>query len=270
MPELPEVETVCKGLKDIMDKRVEKVFRSEKKLRFETQMDISELKNNSVLDIKRRARYIIIDFSRGMSLLVHLGMSGKFIVVDKFSKLKHDHFALQFNDNSWLVFNDARRFGFVDLLKSKNLGKHKMLANLGPEPLSDEFNLKYFSEQLSNKKMNIKTSLMDNKIVVGVGNIYASESLFDAGILPDKLSNSLKEIEVRKLLKSIKKIIKNAIQANGSSIRDYVDSGGNAGSFQNNFKVYSRFEEKCLICKDLIKKIKQNGRSTFYCSTCQK
>ena len=153
-----------------------------------------------------------------------------------------------------------------------------MLVKLGPEPLSDEFNFKYLKEKLSSKKMNIKTTMMDNEIVVGVGNIYINESLFDAKISPLKNANDLSEKEIKSLIVSIKKTIATAIDLGGSSISDYVDSKGDLGNFQNSFKVYGRANEKnskdlegkCLLCKNLIRKIKQNGRSSFYCPKCQK
>ena len=197
-------------------------------------------------------------------------MSGRITVSKTFKVLKHDHFALEFSDKSWLIFNDPRRFGFVDLIKTADLEKHKMLAKLGPEPLSKEFNLSDLKTKLSSKKMNIKTTMMDNEIVVGVGNIYINESLFNSGISPLRSANDLKDFELKKLISSIKKIIQNAIDLGGSSISDYDDAKGELGNFQSNFKVYGRALENCLHCKKQIQGIVQNGRSSFYCLTCQK
>lgn len=270
MPELPEVETVRRGLAVIEGKKINRVFRSDKKMRIESSLDLQSLKGAKISEISRRARYLIIHLSNKTSLIIHLGMSGKITVCDSFKKLKHDHFACEFEDGKWLIFNDTRRFGFVDLVETKNLPNHKMLSKLGFEPLSEEFTTQYLQNQLKNKKMNIKTTMMDNEIVVGVGNIYINESLFDSGISPIRAANSLKENEIKKLISSIKKIIKNAIDLGGSSISDYVTAAGELGNFQNTFKVYGRAKEKCLLCKNLIQKIVQNGRSSFYCQHCQK
>lgn len=278
MPELPEVETIRRGLSGLVGKKVKTVFRSNKNLRIKSTEDLTKLVNAKITKIDRKARYLIIDFSNSHSLIIHLGMSGRITIADKFQELKHDHFSCKFDDDSWLIFNDTRRFGFVDLIESKKLKTHKMLVKLGPEPLSDEFNFKYLKEKLSSKKMNIKTTMMDNEIVVGVGNIYINESLFDAKISPLKNANDLSEKEIKSLIVSIKKTIATAIDLGGSSISDYVDSKGDLGNFQNSFKVYGRANEKnskdsegkCLLCKNLIRKIKQNGRSSFYCPKCQK
>ena len=270
MPELPEVETVRRGLENLVGQKIVRVFLSDKKLRIDSSLDLQDLVNAKILEILRRARYLIINFSNKKSLILHLGMSGKISVSAAFEQLKHDHFVCEFADKKWLIFNDARRFGFVDLVETKNLAKHKMLAKLACEPLSSEFDLPYFSQKLRHKKMNIKTTLMDNEIVVGVGNIYANESLFDAAISPLRDSCNLQKNEVKKLLASIKKIIKSAIDFGGSSISDYVHTNGDSGKFQNNFKVYGREKLNCLLCKTAIQRIVQNGRSTFYCASCQK
>jgi formamidopyrimidine-DNA glycosylase len=269
MPELPEVETVRKGLENLVSRKIATIFRSNKKLRFESTLNLADLEGAKITEINRRARYLIIGFSNKTSLILHLGMSGRVTSVNDFEQLKHDHFAMEFTDESWLIFNDPRRFGFVDLIKTKNLETHKMLAKLGPEPLSTEFNFADLKKKLARKKMNIKTTMMANEIVVGVGNIYINESLLDSGISPLRPANELKDAEIKKLISSIKKIIKNAIELGGSSISDYVNSKGELGYFQNKFKVYGRDKENCLHCKNQIQRIVQNGRSSFYCSTCQ-
>lgn len=270
MPELPEVETICRGLMKLNEKKVKNFFKSDKKLRIESKLDFKLIKNAKITQIHRRARYIIIDFDNKKSLIIHLGMSGRIIFRKDFKKLKHDHFILEFDDGNFLIFNDPRRFGFVDLLLTKDLEKHQSIKNLGPEPFSKEFNAKYLFEKLKNKKINIKTAMMDNKIVVGVGNIYINESLFDSKISPLRQALSLKFNEVENLVNSIKKILKKAIDSGGSSINDYVDLDGNVGNFQENFQIYQKNDKKCLHCKCLIKRIVQNGRSTFYCEKCQK
>ena len=283
MPELPEVETIRQGLEGLVGKKIHKIFRSEKKLRIASTLDLSMLIGKIINKINRRARYLIIDFSGGYSLIIHLGMSGSVVMntrttrvdeLEKNSKLiakaKHDHFICEFNDGARLIFNDPRRFCFVDLIHAKDLPQHKMLAKLGPEPLSTNFNEKYLAKKLSGKKMNIKTTMMDNEIVVGVGNIYINESLFEAGISPLRSASSLKKSEIAKLVKVIKNILQKAIALGGSSINDYVDSNGGKGNFQNNFKVYGNNGKKCLHCNGVVTKIVQNGRSSFYCKNCQK
>lgn len=299
MPELPEVETVRQGLQCLIGKKVIEIFRSEKKLRISSTLDLQLLNHSLVKEIKRRARYLIIDFTNKTiksanndggkySLILHLGMSGSIVIESSLSMTgdrnknltnytystakypQHNHFICSFEDNLRLVFNDPRRFGFVDLIYSKDLTKHKMLAKLGPEPLSDEFNAEYLAKKLREKKTNIKTTMMDNEIVVGVGNIYINESLFAVKISPLQTANSLKKPEITKLVHTIKTILQKAIELGGSSISDYVDSAGNRGNFQNNFKVYGQAGKKCLHCNSIIAKIVQNGRSSFYCKNCQK
>lgn len=270
MPELPEIETIRRGLQDLVGQKVNQVFRSDKKMRFGSTLDLNLINKAKITEITRRARYLILNFDNSKSLIMHLGMSGKVTRCDEFEELKHDHFACLLSDKSWIVLNDPRRFGFMDLVESKHLNQHKMLAKLGPEPLSDEFNAKYLKEQLQKKKMNIKTTMMDNVIVVGVGNIYINESLLNSKISPLREACSLKDTEIKKLITSIKTIISKAIELGGSSINDYVDAKGDLGNFQNTFKVYGRENEKCLLCNNLIRKIKQNGRSSFYCDHCQR
>lgn len=269
MPELPEVETVCRGLQGLVEKQVKEIFRSNKKMRFESSLDLNLIHHAKITEITRRARFLIMHFSNDKSLILHLGMSGKITLCNEFQQLKHDHFALSFNDQSWIVFNDTRRFGFMDLIENKNLKTHKMLAKLGPEPTSSKFNDAYLKEKLKKKTINIKTAMMDNEIVVGVGNIYINESLFDSKISPLRESSSLNDAEIKTLIFSIKKIIKKAIKLGGSSINDYADAKGDLGYFQNSFKVYGRDQENCLLCNDFIRKIKQNGRSSFFCTNCQ-
>ncbi len=270
MPELPEVETIRRGLTNLSGRKVKRVFRSDKKMRIASTLDLQGLKGAKILDVTRRARYLIINFDNKKSLILHLGMSGKVTRNTDFQQLKHDHFACEFDDDSWMIFNDTRRFGFLDLIETKNLKTHKMLSKLGPEPLSNDFNFPDLKEKLRSKKMNIKTTMMDNEIVVGVGNIYINESLFNSGISPLREASSLQENEIKKLISSIKKIIKKAVDLGGSSISNYVNAEGDLGNFQNTFKVYGREKLNCLQCSDLIQKIKQNGRSSFYCQQCQR
>jgi formamidopyrimidine-DNA glycosylase len=270
MPELPEVETVKRGLENLTGKIFRQIFRSDKNLRINSHLDLQLLRDAKIKEFSRRARYLIIHFYGDLSLIVHLGMSGRITLKETFDKQKHDHFAAKIDDGTWLIFNDPRRFGFVDLLKTKDLDRHKMLSKLGPEPLSNDFDFADFAPKLAKKTKDIKTTIMENEIVVGVGNIYASESLFDCGILPTRQAKSLNKAEINKLISSIKKTLKAAIDAGGSSISDYVDSHGNVGNFQNNFRVYERSGEKCLQCKNPIQRIVLAGRASFFCNKCQK
>jgi formamidopyrimidine-DNA glycosylase len=270
MPELPEVETIRRDLEILHQQKIIAIYRSDKKMRLDSSVDLQKLVNAKINQINRQARYLLIDLDNKHTLIIHLGMSGRLSIVNKFSQLKHDHFACQISDQQWLVFNDPRRFGFIDLIENKNLPQHKMLAKLAVEPLSEQFNFQYLKAKLANKTLNIKTAIMDNKIVVGVGNIYASESLFDAKISPIRSANSLKDSELKKLVASIKKIISNAIEQKGSSISDYYDAKGNLGNFQNNHLVYDKANQPCRVCDNEIIRIVQNARASFYCQKCQK
>lgn len=289
MPELPEVETICRGLEqNIISKKILSIQTSDKNLRLPFPKNFADLESQKIISVVRRARYILIEVSslylgesslrqqtmgvHNKILLIHLGMSGKVLTKEKLpTKLeKHDHFVIKFSDGSCLIYNDPRRFGLVDLVEKTKITEHKMIKNLGPEPLSDEFNEKYLAEKLKGKKLNIKTTMMDNAIVVGVGNIYINESLFESKISPTRDAGSLNLKELEILVANIKKILQKAIKLGGSTLRDYVKSNGDVGGFQFDFKVYGREGQDCLISAGKIKKIKQNGRSSFYCSNCQK
>lgn len=275
MPELPEVETIKIGLETkILNKKITNIYRSNKNLREDSKINLEKIKNTSFTKIIRRARYIIIENDSNYCLLIHLGMSGRIISQNnnilQYKKQKHDHFILELNKSSIIVFNDPRRFGFIDLIHKKNIENHKYLRNLGPEPFDKNFDKFYLQNKLKNISKNIKTTIMDNKIVVGVGNIYANESLFMSGILPTKPANLLNIYEIENLIVAIQYILKNAIKLGGSSINDYVNTNGELGNFQNNFKIYGQEAKNCVQCDKIILRIVQNGRSTFYCKKCQK
>ena len=275
MPELPEVETIKTSLinANIINGKITEIFRSQYKLRTASTLDLKELTNLTIKKISRRARYLMIELDNQTSLIIHLGMSGRLLLKTTSPTTKHDHFAIKINyqnDDKWLIFNDPRRFGLIDLIDNQNIKQHQLLAKLGPEPLSADFNHQYLANKLANKNINIKTSLMDNQIVVGVGNIYANESLFLSKILPLRSSKSINDAEIKNLVKSIKFILNQAIENKGSSINDYVDADGNIGNFQNNFKVYGRMNQNCIKCSNKIEKVMQNGRSSFFCQKCQK
>ena len=275
MPELPEVETIKIGLETkILNKKITNFYRSNKSLREDSEINLEKIRNTSFIKIIRRARYIILENDSNHCLLIHLGMSGRIISQNndilQYKRQKHDHFILELNKSSIIIFNDPRRFGFIDLIHKKNIENHKYLRNLGPEPFDKNFDKFYLQNKLKNISKNIKTTIMDNKIVVGVGNIYANESLFMSGILPTKPANLLNIYEIENLIVAIQYILKKAIEAGGSSINDYVNSNGELGNFQNNFKIYGQEAKNCVQCNKIILRIIQNGRSTFFCKKCQK
>lgn len=273
MPELPEVETVRSGLeKTIKGKLISSYFTSGKKMRqMPKKSELELLKNAKIKNIKRRSKYLLIELSNCNILIIHLGMSGKVIFKDrKYKPQKHDHLILSFSDESKMVFNDPRRFGLYLIVDEKNIKAHKLFKDLGPEPLTSEFDANYLKDILKSKSVNIKQAIMDAANVVGVGNIYAAESLFRSGINPQTASNKINLNKLISLTQNIKQVLLEAIESGGSTLRDYVRSDGGLGYFQNKHYVYGRENLPCFICTTKIKRIRQQGRSTFYCPKCQK
>ena len=271
MPELPEVETTCCGIAPhIENNTISKVIVRNRSLRWPIptglNKKLSSLKINSVT---RRAKYILINTDKG-SLIIHLGMSGSLRILKSNAPIdKHDHFELQFNDGICLRLRDPRRFGCVLWEKDDPLF-HKLLINLGPEPLDAEFDAQLLFEKSRKRKTSIKQFIMDAKIVVGVGNIYASEALFMSGINPKKLTGKITKNNSDDLVCAIKKILKQAIKQGGTTLKDFKSSDGKPGYFQQKLKVYNRTNEPCVKCKKPIKQITLGQRSTFYCANCQK
>jgi formamidopyrimidine-DNA glycosylase len=274
MPELPEIETICQALKaNILNKVIIKTNRlTEFNLRKAIPKDISQkLSNRKIIDITRRAKYIQISLDNSLILLIHLGMSGKFLIKDKdYSYQKHDHLSLILDDEQKLIYNDPRRFGLIEILDSNQLENSPFLKHLGIEPFSVEFTSQYLGKILSNKKQPIKLTIMDNINIVGVGNIYAAESLFLSGVKPDRPSSSLEKQEITLLHSKILQVLEEAIKQGGSTLKDYASANGDQGYFQHSFKVYGRDGKDCIVCKEIIQKIKQGGRASFYCPKCQK
>jgi formamidopyrimidine-DNA glycosylase len=273
MPELPEVETVCQGLKDkVLNSKIIGVRKYRDNIRNVIPKNIEGLTLNSrITAIKRVAKYILIELDNQQTLIFHLGMSGKlFLSHAIFEKQKHDHFILDLDNELHVIFNDPRRFGIVDVANTSHVEHLKYFANLGVEPLSEKFNALYLIQAFSKKTSPIKVVLMDNHIVVGIGNIYAVESLFRSNIHPSIPANLLTFEQTATLVKHIKQVLMEAIAAGGSSLKDYVNSQGEKGYFQNNFFVYNKEGEPCSICNTKIGKIQQGGRSSFFCSSCQK
>jgi formamidopyrimidine-DNA glycosylase len=273
MPELPEVEIVCRGLaRKLPGRRITEVRQNRHDLRIPFPSTLKSIKGAKVTAISRRAKYILAHLDDGRTLILHLGMSGRLTVDPQGKKPeKHDHLLLALDNGKQVVFNDPRRFGLVTLAKTKDLEQHKFFAHLGPEPFDKKFTGAYLSEKLKGKKIAIKLAIMDQRVGVGVGNIYASEALFSARINPRLAARSLKPAALKKLVAAIRKTLKAAIRAGGSSLRDYVQSDGSSGNFQRLFSVYGRKGKKCKGCTCNIqktggvKKITQGGRSTFYC-----
>lgn len=271
MPELPEVETTCKGIAPHIENNIiSKVIVRNRSLRWPIPTGLNKkLTNQKITSVTRRAKYILINTEIG-TLIIHLGMSGSLRILDSDEVVeKHDHFEIQFKNGISLRLRDPRRFGCVLWEKSNPL-EHKLLINLGPEPLDKEFNTELLFEKSRKRKTTIKQFIMDAKIVVGVGNIYASESLFLAGINPKRLAGKITKKNSIDLTAAIKKILKQAIKQGGTTLKDFKSSDGKPGYFQQKLKVYDRKNEPCMKCKKPIKQIILGQRSTFYCTSCQK
>jgi len=268
MPELPEVETTKNGLAKLLSsKTITKVEIRNPKLRWVVDKSIkSKITNQVVRSFSRRGKYILFNLDKGY-LMIHLGMSGKINVVDIKEPLqKHDHFLLHF-DNEVMRFNDPRRFGSIFYLGSLD---HKLLNSLGVEPLEDSFHENFLFESSRNKTKTIKAYIMDSRIVVGVGNIYACESLYMAGINPKTKANKISHQRYISLTNNIKMVLKKAIKAGGTTLQDFAKVDGKPGYFSQELSVYGRENENCYSCNGKIRRIIQNQRSTFYCPKCQK
>ncbi len=269
MPELPEVETTIKGLDIILKQKISNVKIHTTKLRFKIPNNIINiLRNSKISNIRRISKYIIIDIDKEYSLVVHLGMSGRLKTVSSiYKRKKHDHFILYFQSKKILIYHDPRRFGFIDIVKTKDLQQQKYISNLGIDALSSDLTSQKLFEKISKSEVPIKQILLNQKIIAGIGNIYASEILFDAKISPLISGKDLEISLILKLIKSIRKILKKAIKFGGSTIRDYRSTDGTLGNFQSKFIVYNKEGKK--IGNDKVKKIVQYGRSTFYCPKLQ-
>ncbi len=274
MPELPEVEIVKQSLEKILTPEIE-ILKAEvrrKDIRFEIPKNLAtKLKNQKIDKIRRRAKYLLFDMKSGV-LLNHLGMTGSWRVLLPNEDLGiHDHFCLYLSNEKTLVFRDPRRFGMIDFFEKNAESKNKSLKDLGPEPLDEKtFSAEYLFEATRKRQTPIKSFIMNQKVVVGVGNIYASEALFLAKINPLKKAARLSQLESVKLREAIFQILQSAIRLGGSTIRDFVSSDGVYGNFQNQFSVYDREGEQCKICETRLKSKVLTGRSTYWCPSCQK
>ncbi|MEQ8806460.1 MAG: bifunctional DNA-formamidopyrimidine glycosylase/DNA-(apurinic or apyrimidinic site) lyase [Rhodospirillales bacterium] len=276
MPELPEVETVRRGLMPAMQgQRLDAVIPRRPDLRFPLPDGFGQrLTGRTVVDIRRRAKFLMVDLDSPDVLIAHLGMSGSFrLGAQAFPEEKHDHVIFKMSGGGEVHYNDPRRFGFMDLWPAADLANHPMLAKLGPEPLDDDaFSGPVLAARLKDKKTPIKAALLDQGVVAGVGNIYACEALYRAGISPKRLAHTVQGARAEKLAQAVKAVLTDAIASGGSSLRDHIRPDGELGYFQHAFDVYGRTGEACAnaACGAPILQIPQAGRSTFYCSRCQR
>lgn len=280
MPELPEVETVMRGLEPAMiGKKINSVIKRRANLRIPFPDNLENaLEGRKVQSLTRRGKYIIINLDSSAVLVIHLGMSGRVLIINdkNYEPEKHDHLLIILNDGTQIVYNDPRRFGMVFLTSQDNFSSHKAFKDMGPEPLGNDFNAPILKERLKGKKTSIKQALLDQRIVCGLGNIYVCEALYDAGIAPTAIAGEISLSRLELLTKEIKKVLNRAIKAGGSTLKDYRHADGELGYFQHSFKVYDREGQICPKCKKAgvvkpcIKRITQSGRSTFYCSKTQK
>ena len=278
MPELPEVETVRRGLSPVMEGYVfDRVELRRANLRFPFPDDFAaRLEGETITRFGRRAKFLDVELSSGERLLMHLGMSGRFtidgksqgeFVSDTGGIAKHDHVIFHMSSGHRVIYNDPRRFGFMELVAVGETPER--LKTLGPEPLSNSCNAPDLREKLRGKKSKIKAALLDQRIIAGLGNIYVCEALFRARISPKRAAGRLTVAETESLTGHIKDVISEAIEAGGSSLRDFAQADGDLGYFQHNFDVYGREGEPCKVCASPLKRITQSGRSSFYCSACQ-
>src|SRR5271169_3891037 len=288
MPELPEVETVRRGLAPAMEGAAfAQVEVRDRRLRWPLQKDFAKrLEGQTVTGLGRRAKYLLADLSSGNVLMMHLGMSGSFRVGheakpgvyyhERGKSTAHDHVVFHMSNGETITFNDPRRFGSMKLVPRAKLDNEKLLRALGPEPLGNEFDAAMLARACAGKKTSLKAALSDQRVVAGLGNIYVCEALFRAKLSPKRQASTIADrngapnARALTLVEAIKGVLNDAIAAGGSSLRDHRRTDGALGDFQHNFQVYDRAGELCPNCKGKIKRIVQTGRSTFYCPSCQK
>ena len=270
MPELPEVETVVRGLAPVLlGKRLVRVTTRRPDLRWPLPPDLSQrLSGATVTALHRRAKYGLLETDRGDTLIFHLGMSGKFHPLAG-EPGRHDHVLLE-TEALTLAYNDHRRFGSMHLAPTAQAALHPLLAKLGPEPLSPAFSGAGLAARAAGRETPIKALLLDQQVVAGIGNIYASEALFAAGISPTRAAGHIATARLHRLADALKAVLTEAIAAGGSTLRDHAQVSGDLGYFQHRFRVYGRAGQPCVTCGRPIRRIVQAGRSTFYCATCQR
>jgi formamidopyrimidine-DNA glycosylase len=287
MPELPEVETVRRGLDPVMTGRtILRATVNRPDLRWPLPDRMAErLTGRRVLALRRRSKYILADLSSAETLIIHLGMSGRILVTQgdataepgrfhhaRTAPEKHDHVVLETEGGARITFNDARRFGAMDLWPTADLDHHRLLAGIGPEPLGNAFDEPYLVARLAGRATPVKAALLDQRLVAGLGNIYVCEVLHRTGISPLRKAGRISAARAARLVPAIRAVLSEAIAAGGSTLRDYVQADGELGYFQHAFRVYGREGEPCLTpgCGGTIRRVVQSGRSSFYCPVCQR
>jgi formamidopyrimidine-DNA glycosylase len=271
MPELPEVETTRRGIaQSVTGRRITAVIVREPRLRWRLPGSFAaQVAGQRIRDVRRRAKYLLLDLERG-TLIVHLGMSGSLrILSTEIATLKHDHVDFVLESSQSVRFNDPRRFGSMHYT-TDDPSRHVLLNKLAPEPLGDDFDADYLIAKARDRKVAIKQFIMNGNLVVGVGNIYASEALFRARIKPTRAAGRVKREELKRLVKAIKAVLNAALRSGGTTLRDYVNANGTPGYFKQKLFVYERAGEPCRVCKTPIKQARNGQRSTYYCPTCQK
>ena len=288
MPELPEVEVVKKSLKrTIYDLTIKNIEIPNKYLRYQINKKLMlKMVKSKVTSVSRRSKYVLIHLNNSFTIMVHLGMTGKILLLDKNKKkyrtsfyyeLKddkpiHNHLIIKFNKNVILIYNDIRKFGFIKVFETKKIHLSSHLKNLGPEPLSKNFNTNYFEIRTKKKKIVLKELLMNQKFLSGLGNIYVNEAIFLSKLNPKVRVSHLTKKEIKKLIFNIKKVLKKAIIMGGSSIQNFNNTRGKKGNFQQFFNVYGRHGKPCTRpnCIGKIRRVRMSNRSTFFCNICQK
>lgn len=272
MPELPEVETSRRGIEPhILNKKIKDVVIRQYKLRWPIPRSLpAKITSQKLIQVARRGKYLLLHFDKAGTVIIHLGMSGSLKICTASTPAeKHDHIDFIFSNKKVLRLTDPRKFGCV-LWTNKPIEEHKLFNKLGPEPLTDDFDADYLYSQSRQRRCSIKTFIMNSHVVVGVGNIYASESLFMSSINPLRKAGSLSKPRCEKLVTAIKQILKAAIKQGGTTLRDFTREDGKPGYFAQQLQVYGRANEPCPSCDKVIKQISQQNRSTFYCTNCQK
>ncbi|HTT78790.1 MAG TPA: bifunctional DNA-formamidopyrimidine glycosylase/DNA-(apurinic or apyrimidinic site) lyase [Stellaceae bacterium] len=275
MPELPEVETIRRGLAlRLSGRRIVRAELRRPDLRRPFPPDLAQRLDGALIgDLRRRGKYILAELDDDGLLLLHLGMSGRITVGgDNAPDEKHDHVVLRLDDGTVVRFNDPRRFGLIDYLARGEEARHPLLAGMGPEPLGPDFDGAYLTQALAGKMTPIKAALLDQKIVAGLGNIYVCEALYRARLSPRRLAATVTGARAARLAQAIRDVLQEAIEAGGSSLRDYVQANGELGYFQHRWAVYGKEGETCPACncRDGVRRITQSGRSTFYCARWQR
>ncbi len=283
MPELPEVETVKRGLAPVLDgARIARAEARRPDLRFPLpDRFVARLKGARVLGLTRRAKYLLAPLDTGETLVSHLGMSGRFTIVDARAQPgaftyatppdpNHTHVVIETETGVRVEYNDPRRFGYMDLIASDALDTHPYFAGMGPEPLGNAFDAGHLAMAFVGKTQSVKATLLDQRIVAGLGNIYVCEALHRAGISPKRAAGRIARPRLEVLAQIIRDVLNEAIEAGGSTLKDYAQTDGALGYFQHRFRVYGREGEPCLTCGTLIARVVQAGRSTFHCAKCQR